>query len=111
MCPVSVRDRPDSLIAAGLPRCWKKLEFESIGFPGNEKFKTGAIACGGTIFREDDVIGNSRILQQIVDDVIAKEQHEHDRLERPFGDVRQSVHLAGRQKKVHPIAKFLFFCH
>jgi putative phosphoribosyl transferase len=64
-----------------------------LGVPGHEELAMGAIASGGIVVHNDEVIGNLDISSQEIDTVVAREQQELERREhlyrgdRPFPDL------------------------
>ena len=64
-----------------------------LGVPGHEELAMGAIASGGVVVRNDEVIGSLDISNQVIDMVVAREQQELERREhlyrgdRPFPDL------------------------
>jgi putative phosphoribosyl transferase len=64
-----------------------------LGVPGHEELAMGAIASGGIVVHNDEVIGNLDISSQEIDTAVAREQQELERRERlyrgdrPFPDL------------------------
>lgn len=67
-----------------------------LGFPGNEEFAMGAIASGGTIVLDEQVIARAQIPQSVVESVIQKETSELQRRDRAYRDGRRMIDVAGR---------------
>src|SRR2546425_1425357 len=53
-----------------------------LGLPGQEELAMGAIASGGVIVLNDEVIQYLHIPQEVIDEVTAEEQWELERRER-----------------------------
>src|SRR5687768_1941359 len=92
-------NRPDVLVLA-LPRGGVPVGFEvaqklhvpldiflvrKLGVPGHEEFAMGAMASGGVIFLNHEVIDQLRISDDDVDYVIARERRELDRRDAAYG--------------------------
>ena len=64
-----------------------------LGVPGHEELAMGAIASGGVVVHNDEVIGGLGISSQVIDTVVARERQELERREhlyrgdRPFPDL------------------------
>lgn len=67
-----------------------------LGVPGHEEFAMGAMASGGVIFLNHEVIDQLRIADDEVDEVIARERRELDRREEAYGRHKQPLDLAGQ---------------
>jgi predicted phosphoribosyltransferase len=67
-----------------------------LGVPGHEELAMGAIASGGAIVLNDDVIAESEVAQDEIEDAIARETRELERRERRYRGNRPSLDLAGR---------------
>ena len=67
-----------------------------LGVPGHEEFAMGAMASGGVIFLNHEVIHELRISDDEVDDVIARERRELDRREQIYGSMRHHIDVAGK---------------
>jgi predicted phosphoribosyltransferase len=103
-------DRPDVVVLA-LPRGGVPVGFEvasalrahldvflvrKLGAPGCEELAMGAIASGGVIVLNDDVIGSVRIDQATVDEAVAREGRELQRREREYRGDRPPLAVAGK---------------
>jgi putative phosphoribosyl transferase len=67
-----------------------------LGVPGHEELAMGAIASGGIVVHNDEVIGNLDISSQEIDTVVAREQQELERRERLYRGDRPFPDLHGR---------------
>ncbi|GIW89388.1 MAG: hypothetical protein KatS3mg108_3712 [Isosphaeraceae bacterium] len=102
----------DNLIVLGLPRGGVAVAAEvarrlqapldvlvvrKLGVPGHEELAMGAIASGGSVVRNDEVIDNLAIPDEVFAEVVAREAEELARRERLFRgdrpplDVRDKV--------------------
>lgn len=103
-------NRPDVLVLA-LPRGGVPVGFEvakalnapldvflvrKLGVPGHEELAMGAIASGGTLVLNDDVVLTLRIPQQLMDVVAQREQQELERRERAYRDDRPQPDVQGK---------------
>jgi predicted phosphoribosyltransferase len=112
-----IRDEcPDDLdaqrtIVLGLPRggvpvaaevaCDLRLPLDvfvvrKLGVPGQEELAMGAIASGGAVVIQSDVVSACRIRQETIDAVAARERLEVERREASYRRGRPPVRLAGR---------------
>jgi putative phosphoribosyl transferase len=66
-----------------------------LGVPGHEELAMGAIASGGIVVHNDEVIGNLDISSQEIDTVVAREQQELERRERLYRGDRPFPDLHG----------------
>src|SRR5687768_4454241 len=57
------------------------LIVRKLGFPGHEEFAMGAIASGGVVVLDKEVISRSAIPKSVVQEVIDREKQELDRRE------------------------------
>ncbi|MFZ0689290.1 MAG: phosphoribosyltransferase [Acidobacteriaceae bacterium] len=98
-------------IVLGLPRGGVPVAFEiahglhlpldvfvvrKLGVPGQEELAMGAIASGGMVVLQSDVIAAFSIQQETVDAVVARERLEIVRREAAYRDGRPPARLQGR---------------
>ncbi len=67
-----------------------------LGVPGHEEFAMGAMASGGVIFLNHDVIEQLRISDDAIDEVIARERRELDRREEVYRKNMGPIEVAGQ---------------
>src|SRR2546422_5796274 len=67
-----------------------------LGFPGHEELAMGAIASGGVVVLNDDVVRGLGIPAEVVQRVAESEGRELERRERAYREGRPSPDLTGR---------------
>lgn len=67
-----------------------------LGVPGHPELAMGAIAQGGSIFLNEDIIRWRHISPEILERVIEKERHELERRTRRYQGARAPLHLQDR---------------
>jgi predicted phosphoribosyltransferase len=67
-----------------------------LGLPGQPELAMGAIAGGGVLVRNEDVISRARVPDEVVERVAASERVELERREREYRGDRPAVDPAGR---------------
>src|SRR3974390_2028529 len=89
------RDRPDVIVLGlargGIPVAWEVAAalhapldtfiVRKLGVPGHEEFALGALASGGRLVVNDDVVRGLRITQQQMRDIAEREARELNRRE------------------------------
>jgi putative phosphoribosyl transferase len=103
-------DRPDVLILA-LPRGGVPVAYEvsrslkvpldifvvrKLGVPGHEELAMGAIATGGAIVFNDEVVSSLEIPRYAIDRVIERERQELERREREYRGTRPPFDVRDR---------------
>lgn len=103
-------NRPDVLVL-GLPRGGVPVANEvaqalhapldaflvrKLGVPGHEELALGAIASGGTIVLNDDVVRGLRLSDDVIRAVAAQEARELERRERAYRGDRAPIDPTGR---------------
>src|SRR5690349_5725557 len=103
-------DRPDVLILA-LPRGGVPVAYEvsrilnapldifvvrKLGVPGHEELALGAIATGGAIVFNDEVVQSLGVPRYAIDRVIERERQELERREREYRGDRPPPEVTGR---------------
>ena len=103
-------NRPDALVLA-LPRGGVPVGYEvakalnvpldvflvrKLGVPGHEELAMGAIASGGVIVLNDDVVHALRIPQSLIDRVAQREQQELERREKASRGDRPKPDVQGK---------------
>ncbi|CCF84579.1 phosphoribosyltransferase [Nitrolancea hollandica] len=103
-------NRPDVLVLA-LPRGGVPVGYEvakglnapldvflvrKLGVPGHEELAMGAIASGGVLVLNDDVVFALRIPQQLIDLVAQREQQELERREQAYRGDRPQPDVHGK---------------
>jgi predicted phosphoribosyltransferase len=66
-----------------------------LGVPGHEELAMGAIASGGVIVLNEEVVQGLRIRAEVIDDVARREEHEVARREHAYREGRPPVDVAG----------------
>ncbi|MBO0880699.1 MAG: erythromycin esterase family protein [Mycobacterium sp.] len=104
------RDRPDvvvlGLARGGVPVAWEvaaalhapldALIVRKLGVPGHEEFAAGALASGGRVVINDDVVRGLRITPQQLRDAAEREGRELARREVAYRDGRQPADVTGK---------------
>ena len=67
-----------------------------LGVPGQEELAMGALASGGIILVNRDVVEALGISQQTIDAAASREQHELERREREYRDGRSPIEVQQR---------------
>lgn len=67
-----------------------------LGVPGHEELAMGAIATGGVVVRNDEVIEGLGISEELIDAVVARERRELQRREQAYRGERAPLEVAGR---------------
>lgn len=101
----------DDVTALALPRGGVPVGFEvaaalsvpldvfivrKLGVPGHEELAFGALATGGVVVYNDDILRALRMSQETMDSVIVREQRELERREELYRDDEPSPDIAGR---------------
>lgn len=104
------RDQPDvvvlGLARGGVPVAWEVAAalhapldtfiVRKLGVPGHEEFAAGALATGGRVVINDDVVRGLRITPQQLRDVADREGRELIRREVAYRDGRKPIDVAGK---------------
>ncbi|OSC24431.1 hypothetical protein B8W69_21475 [Mycobacterium vulneris] len=104
------RDRPDvvvlGLARGGLPVAWEVAAalhapldafiVRKLGVPGHEEFAVGALASGGRVVVNDDVVRGLRITPQQLRFIAQREGRELVRREAVYRDGRPPVDVTGK---------------
>ncbi|MDB4959035.1 MAG: phosphoribosyltransferase [Myxococcales bacterium] len=72
------------------------LVVRKLGVPGHEELAMGAIASGGALVINRDVVGPLGISEAMLQRVIARERAELERRERAFRDDRPPIDVTGK---------------
>ncbi|ORW04693.1 hypothetical protein AWC15_02795 [Mycobacterium lacus] len=104
------RDRPDvvvlGLARGGIPVAWEVAAalrapldafiVRKLGVPGHEEFAVGALASGGRVVVNDDVVRGLRITPQQLRDIAEREGRELVRREAAYRAGRPPLDVAGK---------------
>jgi erythromycin esterase-like protein/pyrimidine operon attenuation protein/uracil phosphoribosyltransferase len=104
------RDRPDVIVLGlargGIPVAWEVAAalhapldafiVRKLGAPGHEEFAVGALASGGRVVVNDDVVRGLRITPQQLRDIAEREGRELARREAAYRDGRPPVDVTGK---------------
>ena len=104
------RDRPDvvvlGLARGGVPVAWEVAAalrvpldafiVRKLGVPGHEEFAAGALASGGRVVLNDDVVRGLRISPQQLRDIAEREGRELIRREAVYRDGRPPTDVTGK---------------
>lgn len=104
------RDRPDvvvlGLARGGVPVAWEVAAalrapldafiVRKLGAPGHEEFAVGALASGGRVVVNDDVVRGLRIAPQELRSIAEREGRELIRREAAYRDVRPPLDVTGK---------------
>ena len=72
------------------------LVVRKLGAPGAEELAMGAIASGGAIVLNDDVLRRFHVTEKKLEDVIERERKEMERRENLYREGRAPLEIAGR---------------
>jgi putative phosphoribosyl transferase len=67
-----------------------------VGLPGHREFAIGALATGGVLILDEELLRTYRIPRDAIDAVVREEQQELERRERAYRAGEQGVSVAGR---------------
>lgn len=104
------RDKPDvvvlGLARGGIPVAWEiaaalgapldAFVVRKLGAPGHEEFAMGALASGGRVVINDDVVRALRVSPQRLSDIAEREGRELQRREVAYRDGRPPVDVTGK---------------
>jgi predicted phosphoribosyltransferase len=80
--------------ACGLPL--DILVVRKLGLPWQQELAMGAIASGGTIVLNDDVLRQYRVTHEVLEQVIGLERQELERREQIYREGRSAIEIDGR---------------
>lgn len=80
--------------ACGLPL--DILVVRKLGVPGQEELAMGAIASGGAVVLNEDVLRRYRVTEKMLEHSIGRETEELERREKLYREGRPPVEIAGR---------------
>lgn len=83
-------------VALGLHRPLDVFVVRKLGVPGEEELAMGAVASGGIVVLQPDVLRAYRISQETVDAAIVRERAEMDRRETAYREGRAPAVVEGR---------------
>ena len=104
------RDRPDVIVLGlargGVPVAWEVAAalhapldtfiVRKLGAPGHEEFAVGALASGGRVVVNDDVVRGLRVTPQQLRHIAEREGRELARREAAYRDGRPPIDVTGR---------------
>ncbi len=104
------RDRPNVIVLGlargGIPVAWEVAAalhapldafiVRKLGAPGHEEFAVGALASGGRVVVNDDVVRGLRINPQQLRDIAEREGRELVRREAAYRDGRPPLDVTGK---------------
>src|SRR5439155_8595218 len=67
-----------------------------LGLPGYEELAMGALASGGVRVINQDVVGQFRVAQHVMDAVAAEQERELERRERTYRAGRERLDVSGK---------------
>ena len=107
---IAYRDRPDVIVLGlargGIPVAWEVAAalhapldafiVRKLGAPGHEEFAVGALASGGRVVVNDDMVRGLRITPQQLRDIAEREGRELVRREASYRDGRPPLDVTGK---------------